>query len=36
MNRLGDAFFMWSRWINNLLNVNEDLWDTAQSHQLVK
>jgi len=27
MNRLGDAFFIWSRWINNLLNVNEELWD---------
>ncbi|MCK4787270.1 MAG: cob(I)yrinic acid a,c-diamide adenosyltransferase [Desulfobacteraceae bacterium] len=27
INRLGDAFFVWSRWINNLLNVNEKLWD---------
>jgi len=27
MNRLGDAFFVWSRWINNLLNINEELWD---------
>jgi cob(I)alamin adenosyltransferase len=27
MNRLGDAFFIWSRWINNLLNVNEELLD---------
>ncbi|MEJ2740541.1 MAG: cob(I)yrinic acid a,c-diamide adenosyltransferase [Dehalococcoidia bacterium] len=27
MNRLGDAFFVWSRWINNLLNRNEELWE---------
>lgn len=26
MNRLGDAFFVWSRWANVVMGVNEVLW----------
>ena len=27
LNRLSDAFFVWSRWANRLLRVEETLWD---------
>lgn len=27
LNRLSDAFFVWSRWVNHLLNVPAVLWD---------
>ncbi|MGH9559603.1 MAG: cob(I)yrinic acid a,c-diamide adenosyltransferase, partial [Bryobacteraceae bacterium] len=27
LNRLGDAIFVWSRWVNFALNVAETLWD---------
>ena len=27
LNRLGDAFFVWSRWVNHLLDIPEVLWD---------
>lgn len=27
LNRLSDAFFVWSRWVNYLLGVPEVLWD---------
>lgn len=27
LNRLGDAFFAWSRWANSLLKSSEMLWD---------
>ena len=26
LNRLSDLFFVWSRWINKKLNLDEDLW----------
>ena len=26
LNRLSDLFFVWSRWINNKLDIKEDLW----------
>ncbi len=31
LNRLGDAFFVWSRWVNHVLNVPEVLWEPNQS-----
>jgi len=27
LNRLGDAFFVWSRWSSQLMNAPETLWD---------
>lgn len=27
LNRLSDAFFVWSRWVNHVLGVPEVLWD---------
>ena len=27
LNRLSDAFFVWSRWVNLQLNASETLWD---------
>lgn len=27
LNRLSDAFFVWSRWINRILGCDETLWD---------
>lgn len=27
LNRLGDAFFVWSRWVNHMLGVAEVLWE---------
>jgi cob(I)alamin adenosyltransferase len=27
LNRLGDAFFVWSRWANHVLGVEEVLWE---------
>ncbi|HEX5226886.1 MAG TPA: cob(I)yrinic acid a,c-diamide adenosyltransferase [Bryobacteraceae bacterium] len=31
LNRLSDAFFVWSRWANHLLGVPEVLWEPNQS-----
>lgn len=31
LNRLSDAFFVWSRWSNHILNVPEVLWEPNQS-----
>jgi cob(I)alamin adenosyltransferase len=31
LNRLSDAFFVWSRWANHALGVPEVLWDPNQS-----
>lgn len=37
LNRLSDAFFVWSRWVNHVLGASETLWEpnqaaSAQSH----
>ena len=31
LNRLGDAFFVWSRWVNRILGVPEVLWDPNEA-----
>lgn len=31
LNRLSDAFFVWSRWVNYVLGVPEVLWEPNQS-----
>jgi cob(I)alamin adenosyltransferase len=31
LNRLSDAFFVWSRWVNHALGVPEILWEPNQS-----
>jgi cob(I)alamin adenosyltransferase len=31
LNRLSDAFFVWSRWVNNVLGVAEVLWEPNQA-----
>jgi cob(I)alamin adenosyltransferase len=31
LNRLSDAFFVWSRWVNHMLGVPEVLWEPNQS-----
>lgn len=31
LNRLSDAFFVWSRWVNHMLGVAEVLWEPNQS-----
>ena len=31
LNRLSDAFFVWSRWVNAALGRDESLWDPNQS-----
>jgi cob(I)alamin adenosyltransferase len=31
LNRLSDAFFVWSRWVNHVLGIPEILWDPNQS-----
>jgi cob(I)alamin adenosyltransferase len=31
LNRLGDAFFTWSRWANLILKIPESLWDPNQA-----
>lgn len=31
LNRLSDAFFVWSRWVNRTLGVPETLWEPNQS-----
>ena len=31
LNRLSDAFFVWSRWVNHVLGVPEVLWQPNQS-----
>ena len=39
LNRLSDAFFVWSRWVNNRLNVPETLWqpnEAASGHGITE
>jgi cob(I)alamin adenosyltransferase len=31
LNRLSDAFFVWSRWVNHQLGIPEVLWEPNQS-----
>ncbi|HLG98761.1 MAG TPA: cob(I)yrinic acid a,c-diamide adenosyltransferase [Bryobacteraceae bacterium] len=31
LNRLGDAFFVWSRWANHVLEIDEVLWEPNQA-----
>ena len=31
LNRLSDAFFVWSRWVNHSLGVPEILWEPNKS-----
>jgi cob(I)alamin adenosyltransferase len=31
LNRLSDAFFVWSRWVNHVLDVPEVLWEPNQA-----
>ena len=31
LNRLGDAFFVWSRWASHVVAVSETLWEPNQS-----
>lgn len=31
LNRLGDAFFVWSRWANHVLGIEEVLWEPNQA-----
>jgi cob(I)alamin adenosyltransferase len=31
LNRLSDAMFVWSRWVNHALDVPETLWEPNQS-----
>jgi cob(I)alamin adenosyltransferase len=31
LNRLSDAFFVWSRWVNHVLGVAEVLWEPNES-----
>ena len=31
LNRLGDAFFVWSRWANHMLGISEVLWEPNQA-----
>ena len=31
LNRLSDAFFVWSRWVNHVLGVPEVLWEPNES-----
>jgi cob(I)alamin adenosyltransferase len=31
LNRLSDAFFVWSRWVNHVLGVPEVLWEPNQA-----
>lgn len=31
LNRLSDAFFVWSRWVNHVLSVPEVLWEPNQA-----
>jgi cob(I)alamin adenosyltransferase len=36
LNRLSDAFFVWSRWVNHTLGVAEILWEPNQSASGVR
>ena len=36
LNRLGDAFFVWSRWANKILGVPEVLWEPNQAASGIK
>jgi cob(I)alamin adenosyltransferase len=31
LNRLGDALFVWSRWVSHLMGTQETLWDPNQA-----
>ena len=31
LNRLGDAFFVWSRWVSHVCGEDESLWDPNHS-----
>jgi len=31
LNRLSDAFFVWSRWVNHVLGIAEVLWEPNQA-----
>jgi cob(I)alamin adenosyltransferase len=31
LNRLSDAFFVWSRWVNQQLGVPEVLWEPNEA-----
>ena len=31
LNRLSDAFFVWSRWANHVLGIDEVLWEPNQA-----
>ena len=31
LNRLSDAFFVWSRWVNKLLGIEETLWSPNEA-----
>jgi cob(I)alamin adenosyltransferase len=31
LNRLSDAFFVWSRWVNHRLGIEETLWEPNQA-----
>jgi cob(I)alamin adenosyltransferase len=31
LNRLSDAMFVWSRWVNHALGLPEALWEPNQS-----
>jgi cob(I)alamin adenosyltransferase len=31
LNRLSDAFFVWSRWANHRLGIEETLWEPNQA-----
>jgi cob(I)alamin adenosyltransferase len=33
LNRLSDAFFVWSRWVNQTLGVAEVLWEPNQAYE---
>jgi cob(I)alamin adenosyltransferase len=35
LNRLSDALFVWSRWINDALGAPENLWDPSRKPPLV-
>jgi cob(I)alamin adenosyltransferase len=36
LNRLSDAFFVWSRWASHQLNVPETLWDPNRAASAIK
>jgi cob(I)alamin adenosyltransferase len=36
LNRLSDAAFVWSRWVNHALGIQEELWQPNQSSSALK